>query len=144
MILVSFAIILLWGVWGCAGKLALEHHMSPIALFLTEALCGFLCALVVILAMTLRQDTLPWKQPVNLYGFLSGISLAIGLLLYCWTMQKGTVTVVVPLTSIYPVASILLSRMFLGEKPTTWQWVGLVLAVAGAALLVSAENAVQE
>jgi len=52
-------------------------------------------------------------------------------------LQKGQVSVVVPLTATYPIVSVLLSYAVLNEKPSLSQWIGIILVVAGGSLLLS-------
>jgi transporter family protein len=73
----------------------------------------------------------------NIFGLISGAGLALGLLFYYMALEKGEVSIVVPLTAIYPIVSVLLGCIILKEKPSTLQWIGVFLVVAGAVLLLS-------
>ncbi|MEQ9349589.1 MAG: EamA family transporter, partial [Alphaproteobacteria bacterium] len=79
----------------------------------------------------------PWRASFNVWGVLSGLGLALGLLLFYLALELGKAAVIVPLTALYPVVAVLLSVLFLGERLTWVQWSGLVLALAGILLLVS-------
>ncbi len=130
--------ILMWGFWGFFGKLALERRMSPLAVFLVEILVSAACA-APLLPLLLRRA--PGGEPAyaswNVFGLLSGASLAVGLLCYYFALEKAEASVIVPVTSVYPVVSVLLSYALLGERLRPWQWAGVALVVLGVALLLS-------
>lgn len=134
----SLLTILLWGLWGFFGKLALERKMAPITVFLAETLVSAVIAVLFFVAVVYRShDQPPLYSTVNVYGILSGVALAVGLLFYYLALQGGNVSIVVPLTATYPVVAVLLGYVLLSERPTALQWIGAILVVVGAALLVS-------
>ncbi len=63
--------------------------------------------------------------------------MGVGLLLFYVALDYGKAVVIVPLTATYPLVTVLLSYLFLGERPSPLQWCGLALVVVGAALLLS-------
>jgi len=68
---------------------------------------------------------------------LSGAGLALGLLCYYVALETTQASLLVPLTAMYPVFSVLLSYAVLHERLSLLQWVGVVLVVGGAMLLLS-------
>lgn len=133
----SLFTILLWGLWGFFGKIALSKGMSPLSIFGAEAFLGFLCAVCLTVACLVRKQLNPWELPWNLFGLLSGAGLAIGLLLYYLALTSGRATVVVPLTALYPAVAVILSYIFLKERPDTTQWVGIALSIVAVLLILS-------
>jgi transporter family protein len=132
--------ILLWGLWGFFGKLALERRMAPANIFIAEVLISAVCALPVFLALYGRGAAAPGGVAWNVYGLASGGALALGLLFYYFALEQGSVSLIVPLTSVYPAVSVLLSLAVLRERPTVSQWLGIALVVAGVALLLSSPS----
>ncbi|HEX6184308.1 MAG TPA: EamA family transporter [Pyrinomonadaceae bacterium] len=130
--------ILMWGFWGFFGKLALDRRMSPLTIFLTEIVISVLCAVPLLLLLRRGQDGAQAYATWNVFGLLSGAGLALGLLFYYFALEKAQASVIVPLTSVYPVVSVLLSYTLLGERLRLSQWVGVVLVVLGVALLLAA------
>jgi uncharacterized membrane protein len=57
--------------------------------------------------------------------------------LYAWGTTEGLVSVVAVLGSLYPVATVLLARLVLGERVRRVQEVGIVAALAGVALIAA-------
>lgn len=133
----SLLTIFLWGLWGFFGKLALEKRMAPTTVFLAETLVSALIAVLFVVVAVQRSDSQPLYSTVNVYGILSGVALAAGLLFYYLALQGGNVSIVVPLTATYPVVAVLLGYVLLRERPTALQWIGVILVAVGAALLVS-------
>ncbi|MFN8523689.1 MAG: DMT family transporter [Chloroflexota bacterium] len=65
-------------------------------------------------------------------AFLSDV-VAFGLQFFA--LQVGTVAVVTPIAGTSPLFLAGLSMAFLGERLSPWQWFGIMLIVAGAALV---------
>lgn len=135
VLLLSGLTIVMWGLWGFFGKLALERKMAPTAVFLAETLVSVALAVPIFLLLVYRQGAPP--SSVNLFGILSGAALALGLLFYYLALESGRISVVVPLTASYPVVAALLGVVVLGERPSLTQWLGVALVVAGVVLLLS-------
>ena len=133
----SLLTVLMWGLWGFFGKLALEKRMAPTTVFLVESLVSGLIAIPLFLAVVQRYDVQPLYSTFNIYGILSGAALVIGLLFYYLALADANVTIVVPLTATYPVVAVLLGYALLRERPSLLQWIGVILVVTGAALLLS-------
>jgi transporter family protein len=129
--------ILMWGLWGFFGKLALERGMSPLAVFLAEIIVSALMAVPLVLLLRRGQAGAQGYAPWNVFGLLSGAGLALGLLFYYFALERAEASVIVPLTSVYPVVSVLLGYVVLGERLRPAQWAGVALVVLGVVLLLS-------
>jgi transporter family protein len=137
VLLLSTLSVTLWGVWGFCGKAALNRQMPASAIFFTEVVVGVAVGAILLAALLWTGQAPPWRAPFNLYGVLSGVGLAVGLLVFYLTLQYGKAVVIVPLTSLYPIISVILSYVFLRERLGTVQWLGLALMIAGSILLLS-------
>ena len=137
LVLLAGFTIVMWGLWGFFGKLALQKGMAPTTIFLAEVITSVACT-VPILVVLLRSHSLSQCHTSwNVFGVLSGAGLALGLLCYYFALEKTQASILVPLTAIYPVVSVLLSYAVLHERPSMLQWVGVVLVIVGAMLLLS-------
>jgi drug/metabolite transporter (DMT)-like permease len=58
-------------------------------------------------------------------------------LLYAVGTQRGLVSLVAVLASLYPVATVVLARTVLGERVTGAQGAGIALALGGVALIAA-------
>jgi len=79
--------------------------------------------------------------PVNLdlmhilVAFGAGLCNAFALIILLSTLQRGEVSRIIPVASSYPIFVAILSMPLLGEMLNYWQWLAVVLTVAGAVLL---------
>jgi bacterial/archaeal transporter family protein len=124
--------ILMWGLWGFFGKMALERNMPPVSVFLAEVLISLLVA-----AFFVRRAYIPPQANWSVFGLFSGAGLAIGLVFYYFALEHAQANMIVPLTSLYPAVTVVLSYIFLHERLSPLQWVGLALLLVGAYLLLS-------
>jgi transporter family protein len=134
----------MWGLWAFFGKLALEKRMPPTSVFLAETVVSALIAIFLLLTIVQRQESQPIYSTINVYGILSGVALAVGLLFYYFALQGAKVAVVVPLTATYPIVAVLLAYALLRERPRPLQWIGVILVVGGVALLLSGPSKTPE
>ncbi len=121
----------LWGVWGFLGKVASQYLPAPQIYLLT--ISGHLIVGGYLLMGGL--GAVSW-QPWGVVAALgAGISMALALLFFFEALARGSASVVVPLTALYPAVAVVLSRVFLQEAMTLRHVVGLALALAAAWLL---------
>ncbi|MDQ3915814.1 MAG: DMT family transporter, partial [Actinomycetota bacterium] len=59
-------------------------------------------------------------------------------LLYLLSTREGLLSIVAVLTSLYPASTVLLARVFLGERIGRLQMAGLAAAVAGVVMMAGA------
>jgi uncharacterized membrane protein len=136
MLFAALAVIA-WGLWGLFGKIALERGMSSHAILVAEGVMGFMGGLIVLGGLHMRRLPLPWQEAWNWYGFLSGAALAGGIGFYYVALRGERLSIVVPLTAVYPLVAVLLGMLFLGERLSPLQWAGIGLTTAGVVLLVA-------
>ncbi len=81
------------------------------------------------------------KRPIRLvkgsrrYAFTGGILDMGANIFYLLASRSGLMITAVVITALYPAPTVLLQRLFLGEKLTPLRIGGLVLAITGAALI---------
>ena len=69
---------------------------------------------------------------------LTGALVALAAIFYFLATQRGLLTVVAVLTSLYPAVTVALARWLLSEKIGRWQGVGLGLAAVAVTLISAA------
>jgi transporter family protein len=127
----------MWGLWGFFGKLGLQKGMAPTTMFLAEVITSAACTIPLVVIRLHNHSPSHFHPSWNVFGVLSGAGLALGLLGYYVALEKMQASILVPLTAMYPVVSVLLSYAVLHERLSLLQWVGVVLVVGGAMLLLS-------
>ena len=127
----SLLALTFWGVWGLLTKVA-TLYLPPYAAYLVGTL-GYLPVVVFLVVESGFQ--VPW-HPVGWSASLAaGICTALGLLCYYRALAGGAAAKVVPLTSLYPVVTVLLSYIFLKETLTLRHVAGISLAMVAVWLL---------
>ena len=121
----------LWGFWGFFSKVAALKLPAGTAYLISVT--GHL-AVIGYLAAT-GGLALPW-QPAGLAAALgAGLCMAAGLLCFFKALAGSEAGVVVPLTSLYPLLTVILSWALLHEDLTLRHLAGVALALAAVWLL---------
>ena len=81
------------------------------------------------MALVRRQSLDPRQQGLK-YATGAGLGSYFGSLAFLLAVDRGSASVVVPLTAMYPLVTILLGVMVLKERLTGSHKVGVVLAFA--------------
>jgi len=121
----------LWGIWGVFCKVATQHLGPQVAYLI--GIFGYVPVLGILLYET--GGKAPWHPWGWAAALAAGMSTGFGLFFFFRALHTGTASVVVPLTSLYPVVTVLLSWLFLGENLSPRQLTGLILAMAAVWLL---------
>jgi transporter family protein len=127
----SLASLCLWGIWGVFSKVATQHMGPQVAYLL--GIFGYLPVFAILLYETGGQ--IPWHPGGWAAALAAGMSTGFALLFFFRALHYGAASVVVPLTSLYPGLTVLLSWIFLKESVTPRHLAGLVLAIIAVWLL---------
>jgi drug/metabolite transporter (DMT)-like permease len=92
--------------------------------------------LFATLAIATRASFRMTKGVVALV-FTAGAIDMLANALYLLASRQGQLSVVVTLSSLYPASTVLLARIILHERLSTWQVTGVVCALAAVMLIVS-------
>ena len=128
---------LIFAVSTTANKVALTGGLSPMLVNLARSLCGLLLGTTFAMASGggLSLGTLPRGSWVRIAAS-SLVTDFVGHYMYFAAMQRGQVSIVVPLASTTPLFVIPLARFVLKESVTWRTLVGTLLTVAGVVLVV--------
>ncbi len=125
-----------WGLWGVLLKLAsksLEWHQ----IYVTTVISSII--LSIILASYFKGSILSsTAYSGHLYAITAGFLGGIGYIALIKALEHGSASVVITVTSLYPVIVALLSTLFLGETLDLRRVTGLGLAII-AIILLSAD-----
>lgn len=118
------------GLTGISVKYALKTiSWQQMVLWVPLAYASF--ALILILGFGARF-------PLGVGGAWAALTALLasgGLILLFIALDRGQASVVVPVSSIYPVVTLIASAAFLAESVTVPKVVGTVLVVAGVTLI---------
>ncbi|MEB3861349.1 MAG: DMT family transporter [Desulfurococcales archaeon] len=132
-LLYSMATLLLWGFWGVLLKKASSSlEWYQVYVYANTAIVLF----VLLIALIHRDEVTRIQGAPALIAFLSGVTGTLGYIFLVKSLEAGgRASVVIPLTSLYPLLTALLSVYLLGESVAPKKWVGILLAVVAIILL---------
>lgn len=125
------AAIVLWGVCGLFMKLGTNRISArSMVVWVTG---GFL----ILVPLMWKFGPLAGLSPrVVAVGLMGGVVNGLGNWAVFTCLERGAkASVAIPLTALYPLFTVLLATVFLGERPSPLQWLGIVLAVGAGAML---------
>lgn len=127
------ATILAWGTWGVFSKLAVERIDQQVLVW------GSLIAVPVIfliyLAATGQLVPLKMHAPGITFAALGGVGAALGTACFYLLLARERASLTVPMTSLYPAVTVILSVLFLNEHLSGSHILGILFALAAVALL---------
>jgi len=121
----------LWGVVGLLQKLG-TNRISADSL-LVWLMGGYL----LLFPWLIANWDLTHLAPAEIFiGTLAGMTNGLGAWFLFAALEKGAkASIAVPLTALNPLVTILLALVFLTERLTFLQCVGVLLAIAAGALI---------
>lgn len=126
-----------YALWGVFNALASKYTNANTALFCSSV--GYFIIGAIALAFTLRQADFSFNILLSkgaAYGLLVGMATGLGGLFLLVALHKGGhASVVIALTSIYPLATVVFNLIFLHEAITVKQIIGIISCVVGVCLL---------
>ncbi len=128
---IALVVSLLWGSGSFFGKIALTKDI-PYRVYFFEGI-GTLTVLSFLIFF--KKQEIFSDFSINVFGLLMGLSWGVGTILFIIALQPAKLSVLVPLTAIYPAYTVLLSFLFLGERLESREIIGIIFAIASALLL---------
>jgi bacterial/archaeal transporter family protein len=118
--------LLLYGFWGLFSKLATNYIGSRTAL-VYDIIGAVLVGLIFF-----ATNNWEWKGDIRgvVFAILTGVAGTVATLCYLIAVSKGSSAIVIPLTSLYPVITVLLAFFVLKEPITVRHLFGIGLAIA--------------
>lgn len=130
-LLFSFGTLILWGGWSFLPKMALRT-LTPDGVLFYEAIGNIIVTVPVLFFLKGKLERN--KKGMIITGCASALNI-IGILAYFYALQMGPVAIIVTITAMYPVITLALARVFLGERMNRLQLLAVALALAAIALL---------
>lgn len=122
--------ILSWGTWGFVAKLGADRIApGPMQILATAGTIPLAMLAFFQLNMRLEKDA----RGIT-YGIVNGVLSGIGLLAYYAAVNRGKVSVVGPVTSLFPLLTVILAFLFLRERLNRVQIAGVGLSLVAIAI----------
>lgn len=121
-----------WGAWGAMIEIPEKAGFPATLGYTIWALTMIPCAIVALYYSKWKLNV--EKRSIFL-GFVIGLTGSGGQLLLFQALRSGPAYIVFPLISLFPILTIFLSTIFLKERGTTRQWIGIVVALIAIAFL---------
>jgi transporter family protein len=116
------------------AKVGVEGINSDLATLIRTAIV--LAALVLILFATGQfSNPGPISAKSWLFLLLSGLGTGASWLCYFRALKLGPATLVAPIDKLSVVLVALFGVVFLGERPSLYGWIGILLIATGAVLI---------
>ena len=128
----AFAAFLVWGFCGFFPKLAADRVSSQSAL-VYHVLGAVVVGAIVIIALPFRLEG---DVVGSALAVLTGAAATLGSLFLFLALRTGAkASVVVPTTALYPLATVALSVVFLKERVSVPQGIGMLTAFVAMVLM---------
>ncbi|MFH1774297.1 MAG: DMT family transporter [Methanobacteriota archaeon] len=128
----GLVIIIFWGIWGFLYKLGISKIGLGRALLWSSMTYG-LTNLIIISFLLHRGISLSGSGSWLIVA--GSIFATAGSLLFLFALQKYPVSIVLPLTALYPAVSVVLGILILREELKPLSAVGILLAIVAGYLL---------
>ena len=125
--------IAVWGTHGFFSKLAIERVDQQIIIWGSLVACP--TVFLAYLAASGQLLPINWHASGISFGLLAGLAGCSGTILFYQLLARETASLVVPLTSLYPAFTVVLSAVFLNEGLTPMRILGIIFALAAVFLL---------
>jgi len=129
--LYSLLTLLCWGLWGVFSGLA-SAYSRPRQTLIFQAV-GVIA--VVLVVFSLEHFQVQRTAAGFWWSVAAGAINFVGFLAFFAAVEKGKVSTVIALSSLYPVVTIILSILLLHEKITKREGLGIACALAAGWLL---------
>lgn len=129
-----FAIVttVFWGIWGAFIEIPEKAGFPATLGYVTWAITMIPCSIWALYVIG-------WKLEYDLRSIFLGSTVGLlgagGQLILFQALREGPAYIVFPLISLYPILTIALSILFLKERVTSKNWIGIILALIAILLL---------
>ena len=135
-IIFAFLAFALWGLWSLTSKMVIDR-ISAGNLFAFYVVSSLSAPLLYALFRSIRPDNEDRGNPTRLAWSIGAVALAlnvVGAWAYSYALETGSASLVVPISSAYPLVTVVMAVAFLREKINRFHIAALV--VVGASLIL--------
>ena len=125
-----------WGIGTVLSKLALDRGIAPVPLLAVEMAASSSLLLLFLLGTTRFRPLISWTPDLRRLVALGALNPALGYTLGLLGLVTVSASLAVLVWAIEPVLVLLLAVPFLGERPQRRPVALVLIAVAGAILIL--------
>ena len=131
-------IYLIWGSTYLGARIAIEHYPA----FLMTAIRLLFATIILIIILKIKGEAIPPRREMINAGIIGGLMFGGGAGLVAFSQQNGVASGLASLgVGAVPIWATLFAS-FLGHRPGRLEMAGLVIGIAGVAIL-NMENGMQ-
>ncbi len=123
-----------WGAWGIMLKLTLQR-LHPLQAFIIGSLMSLLTIPVYVYCFKASNISNPLTVSGVLLCCCASLLSTIGNIAYIYGIKSGELGSVSVLCAAYPMLTVALAVLFLGETMTLTKIIGIVLVMSGVMVL---------
>ncbi len=127
----------LWGLWSLTSKMAVDR-VGPGNLFGFYVMSSLTAPVLYYWFRRIKPGTQASLRPTKTAWTLGAMALAVnvvGALTYTFALEGGSASLVVPISSAYPLVTVLLAVGLLNEKIGRLQATALAVVVLGLVMI---------
>jgi uncharacterized membrane protein len=129
-LLPTLGYVVVLGIWGVTGKLALRTLSWQDVLLITAVVYVVVATGLVLLGQAnFHADSNNW------WALASAACVVSALIFIYIALGTGEVSKVIPVSAAYPALAMALSAVFLSESLTTGKVIGALIVVGGVVLI---------
>ncbi|NIQ39852.1 MAG: EamA family transporter [Proteobacteria bacterium] len=129
----SIITVIAWGLWAFLPKIATKYISPPSAL-IYEVMAGMLMA---VIALRKLRPEMSVTKIGSIYSLINGVIGYVGVLFYIYAISGQDAIVVAPLSATFPIMTLTLGIIFLKERFSLVNYVGIFLAMCAIYLVLS-------
>jgi len=136
-LLYTIGAFVFWGIWGFLIKLATMQGLDWKGVYVFG---GFISMVVITYFIISTGFRFPGTSAGKLIALLAGLLGTTALLFFYAAVITGNLSVIIPLSSLYPAITIILSLILLKEKVSMYNVAGMILALVPIVLLTHQDH----
>ena len=127
----------LWGLWSLTAKVTVSK-IGAGNVFGFYVISSVTVPSVYILFRRIRQGPLNVEKPSRIHWLFGATGLALnvsGTLIFTFALSTGLASLVVPISSAYPLVTVTAALLLLGEKLNRLQLTALACVITGLLMI---------
>ncbi len=119
-----------WGIYDFLGGV-FAKQIGPFKSYFWSQLAGLVS---VFLLALISKTTVNISTPIIILSAIAAIIYAAGYLLFFKGLESGNISIVAATMNLWAVFTILIAFIFMGQRLSTTQYVGVVMIISGSTL----------